>query len=56
MQAKSNGKKRRRGRPVEKPMAEPIDDTPENVARALLFSKPRGSGGWKYMEGASGSE
>ena len=30
-------------RPVEKPMAEPIDDTPENVARALLFSK-RGIG------------
>ena len=56
MQAKSNGKKRKRGRPVEKPMAEPIDDTPENVARALLFSKPRGPGEWKYMEGASGSE
>ena len=51
MQAKSNGKKRKRGRPVEKPMAEPIDDTPENVTRALLFSKPKGSGGVEVSSG-----
>ena len=56
MPAKNNGEKRKMGRPVEKPMAEPIDDTPENVARALLFSKPREPGEWKYMKVASGGE
>ena len=45
--------KRKRGRPVEKPMAEPIDDDPEDVARTLLFSKPRKRGEWKYLKEVS---
>ena len=39
--------KMRRGRPVTKTMPEPIPDTPENVARALLFTpaQERGASG-----------
>lgn len=33
--------KRPRGRPVEKPLPEPIDDSPENVIRAVLATPPR---------------
>ena len=31
----------RRGRPVEKPMPEPIPDTSENVARAIMQGPPK---------------
>ena len=44
------GQKRRRGRPVEKEMPEPIPDTPENVARALLSTPPKEDGDWDYMK------
>ena len=43
-------KKRPRGRPIEKRMPEPIPDTPENVARALLFGKPKKDGEWEYLK------
>ena len=33
--------KRPRGRPVEYPMPEPIPDTPENVARAIMRAPPK---------------
>ena len=42
--------KRTRGRPVEKPMPAPIPDTPENVARALLTTPPKGEGDWDYLK------
>ena len=42
--------KRSRGRPVEKPMPEPILDTPENVARALLTTPPKGESDWNYLK------
>ena len=42
--------KRQRGRPVEKPMPEPIPDTPENVARALLTTPPKGESDWDYLK------
>ena len=42
--------KRGRGRPVEKEMPEPIPDTPENVARALLSTPPKDDGDWDYMK------
>ena len=38
-----------RGRPVEKQMPEPIPDTPENIARAVLRSPRTPPGGWKYL-------
>ena len=44
------GEKRGRGRPVEKEMPEPIPDTPENVARALLSTPPKEDGDWDYMK------
>ena len=34
-------KKRRRGRPVEKPMPKRIPDSPENVMRAVLATAPK---------------
>ena len=42
-------KKRTRGRPVEKPMPEPIPDTPENIARALLTTPPKKRDEWDYL-------
>ena len=44
------GQKRRRGRPVEKEMPEPIPDTPENVARALLTTPPKDEDEWDYLK------
>ena len=37
------------GRPP-KPLPEPIDDTPENVARALLGSLPKRKQDWRYLK------
>ena len=42
--------KRSRGRPVEKPMAAPIPDMPENVARALVTTPPKDEGDWDYLK------
>ena len=36
-----------RGRPVKNTMPEPIPDTPENIARAVLRSPKTPPGGWK---------
>ena len=38
----------RRGRPVEKSMPEPIPDTPENVARAIMRGPPKKV--WRYLK------
>ena len=43
--------KRGRGRPVEKPLPDPIPDTPENVARALVSTPPKDEGDWDYLKG-----
>ena len=40
--------KRKRGRPA-KLMPDAIPDTPENVARALLFSSPKERDEWEYL-------
>ncbi|MCY3725010.1 MAG: hypothetical protein OXF95_00010 [Rhodobacteraceae bacterium] len=39
-------KHRRRGRPVKNELADPINDTPENVMRALLQAKPKATEYW----------
>ena len=44
------------GRPVEKPMPEPIPDTPENIARAVLQSPRTPPGGWNYLKAAQKGE
>lgn len=41
--------KRKRGRPA-KPMPDAIPDTPENIARALLFSPPKEGDDWEYLK------
>ena len=41
---------KQRGRPVEKPMPEPIPDTPENIARALLTTPPKKEDEWDYLK------
>ena len=43
-------KTRGRGRPVEKPLPDPIPDTPENVARALVTTPPKDEGEWDYLK------
>lgn len=43
-------KKRSRGRPVEKPLPDPIPDTPENVARALVTTPPKDDDEWDYLK------
>ena len=39
---------KRRGRPKKRTMPEPIPDTPERVARALVTSPPRKPDEWRY--------
>ncbi len=45
----NNAEPRKRGRPPL-PMPEPIDDTPENVARAILNVPPKKPGEWRYLK------
>ena len=42
--------KRGRGRPVEKPIADQIPDTPENIMRAVLETPPKREDEWKYLK------
>ena len=41
--------KKPRGRPPL-PMPEQIPDTPENVARLLMATKPKKDGEWRYVK------
>ena len=41
-------KKKDRGRPVKYPLPEPIDATPEEVARVVLQAKPKET--WRFEE------
>ena len=47
--------KKRRGRPPL-PMPDPIPDTPENVARAILTTLPKKRADWRYETEARESE
>ena len=40
----------KRGRPVKYGMPDPIPDTPENIARALLGTRPKKRGEWKHIK------
>jgi hypothetical protein len=44
------GKKKARGRPVKYPLPEPIDATPEEVARVVLQAKPKTE--WRFEKEA----
>lgn len=39
----------KRGRPVKYPLPEPIPDSPENIARAILATPPRKREDWKHI-------
>ena len=41
--------KRTRGRPIKNTMPEPIPDTPENIAKAVLSTPPKKLSEWKYL-------
>ena len=41
-----------RGRLVEKPLPEPIPDTPENIMRAILNTPPKKDEEWDYLKQA----
>ena len=41
---------RPRGRPVKHPMPEPIPDTPENIARAVLATPNKRDDEWEYLK------
>ena len=47
-----NPKPAARGRPIKNTMPEPIPDTPENIARAVLRSPKTPPNGWKYLAAA----
>ena len=48
--------KRRRRRLSKRTMPEPIPDTPENVARALVTSPPKAKGEWRYLRDTDGDK
>ena len=49
-----SGPKRKRGRPVKYTMPEPIPDTAENIAKAILFTPPKKPHEWKFMKDFGG--
>ena len=49
-----NEQKRRRGRPAKYVMPEPIDATPEQLAKAVLFTPPKKPQDWKFMRDFKG--
>ncbi|MCY3562159.1 MAG: hypothetical protein OXH20_13500 [bacterium] len=42
--------RRRRGRPAKRKMPDPIPDTPENIARAVLNTPPKRRDEWRYLQ------
>ena len=40
----------KRGRPVEKPMPEPIPDSPENIAKAMFRVGRKKESEWQYLK------
>ena len=48
--AEKQALKRQPGRPVKNTMPEPIPDTPENIARALLTTPPKKEDEWDYLK------
>ncbi len=41
--------KRNRGRPAKRSMPEPIDDTPDNIMRAIVNTPPKAEDEWRYL-------
>ena len=45
----TENKRRKRGRPVEYPMPEPIPDTPRNIMKAILNTPPTPREKWRFI-------
>ena len=52
----ASSEKRKRGRPRTHPLPDPIPDTPENVARILMNTKPKSESEWQYLKNVPGSD
>ena len=42
--------KSKRGRRVKRTMPEPIDDSPENIMRAVVSTPPKKSEEWRHLQ------
>ena len=51
MPTKRVTKGKKAGRPPTLTMPEPIPDTPENVAKAMMRTPPRKRDEWKFVQG-----
>ena len=40
----------KRGRPTKHPLPDPIPDTPENIARAIVTTPPKNKDEWRYLQ------
>jgi hypothetical protein len=56
MPVKRLAKGKKAGRPPTLTMPEPIDDTPENVAEAMMRTPPRKRSEWKFIQEHQASE
>ena len=50
MPVKRLAKGKKAGRPPTLTMPEPIPDTPENIAKAVLNTKPKKRDQWRFMQ------
>ena len=50
MDEKTEREKARQGRPAMYPLPDPIPDTPENIARAILSTPPKKREDWKHVQ------
>ena len=42
--------RRKRGRQAKRRMPEPIDDSPENIMRAVVSTPPKKSEEWRHLQ------
>ena len=50
MKGKKPKEKPKLGRPVKRSMPEPIPDTPENIARAIVTTPPKKRDEWRFLK------
>ncbi|MDE2655630.1 MAG: hypothetical protein OXI71_17685 [Gemmatimonadota bacterium] len=50
MDEKTDREKARQSRPAMYPLPDPIPDTPENIARAILSTPPKKRDDWQHVQ------
>ena len=55
MPSKRLTKAKKAGRPPTLTMPEPIPDTPENIAEAIMNTKPKKRSQWRFMQQRNGT-